>query len=158
VLARKLAGGFSLLRTIRLALVCVLIGSLFGIAAPASAGIKIKAISFDPAGNDTGSNSHLNKVLVVVKNTGRKAKQLKGWKLIDRGRDHTFRFPRFKLRAGRTVKIHTGRGSDNRFNLYWRNEWYIWNNDGDTATLRTKGGRTASRCSYSSSTSSPKRC
>ena len=151
-------GFFQMLRTIRLALACALVGSLFGIAAPASAGIKIKAIYYDPPGTDTGSNSHLNKEYVVLKNTGRKAKQLKGWKLFDRGRDHTFRFPRFKLRAGRTVKIHTGRGSANRFNLYWRNSWYIWNNDGDTATLKNRHASTISGCSYSSSTSSPKRC
>ena len=127
-------------------------------SAPASAGIKIKTIYFDPAGTDTGSNRHLNKGVVVVKNTGPRAKQLKDWKLFNRGRDHSFRFPRFKLRAGRTVKIHTGRGAANRFNLYWRNDWYIWNNDGDTATLKNSQASTVSRCSYSSSVSSPKRC
>jgi hypothetical protein len=147
-----------MVRTFRIALACVLLGSLLGFVSPASARIKIKSISFDPPGNDTGSNRHLNKEFVVIKNTGRRAKQLKGWKLIDRGRDHTFRFPRFKLRAGRSVKIHTGRGRNTRWHLHWRNSWYIWNNDGDTATLKTRGGRTASRCSYSSSASSPKRC
>ena len=40
-------------------------------------------------------------------------------------------------------RIHTGRGSANRFDLYWRIDWYIWNNDGDTATLKTRGGRRA---------------
>jgi len=60
MLARKLARGFfPMLRTIRLALACALVGSLFGIAAPASAGIKIKAIYFNPPGTDTGSNRHL---------------------------------------------------------------------------------------------------
>lgn len=145
-------------KAMRLLLMGAVMGSLLSLALPASAVVKIKAIYFDPPGNDSGSNSHLNKEYVVVKNTGRKAKQLKRWKLIDRGRDHTFRFPKFKLKAGRSVKIHTGRGRDNRFNLYWRNDWYIWNNDGDTATLKTKGGRTASRCAYSSATSNPKRC
>jgi Lamin Tail Domain len=122
------------------------------------AAIKIKRINFDPAGSDTGNNSHLNKEYVVISNTGNSGRQLRRWRLFDQGRIHTFRFPRFKLRANRSVKIHTGRGRDNRFNLYWGLGNYVWNNDGDKATLKTKGGRTASRCSYSSTASSPRRC
>ena len=144
-------------RTSWILFVGLLVGLLV-LPSTALGAIKIKAIYFDPPGSDTGSNSHLNKEYVVIKNTGNSARQLRRWKLFDQGRIHTYRFPRFKLRAGRSVKVHTGRGSNNRFNLYWRMGNYVWNNDGDRATLKTKGGRTASRCSYGSTSSSPRRC
>lgn len=54
-------------------------------AAPASAGIAIKRISFDPAGADTGTNSHLNKEFVLLKNTGQTDVQMRGWKVFDKG-------------------------------------------------------------------------
>jgi hypothetical protein len=143
---------------IRFILVGGVIAGLLAMPATAMAAIRIKAIYFDPPGSDTGSNSHLNKEYVVIKNTGNQGRQLRRWKLSDQGGIHRYRFPRFKLRANRSVKIHTGRGSDNRFNLYWDLGNYVWNNDGDRATLKTKGGRTVSRCSYSSTASSPRRC
>jgi hypothetical protein len=60
-------------------------------------------------------------------------------------------FPAFNLPAGSTVKIHTGSGSDTGHDLYWRSSGYIWNNSGDTATLRNAGGSVVDRCSYGSS-------
>jgi len=145
-------------RALRIILVGGVIVGLLAMPGMAMAGIKIKAIYFDPPGSDTGSNSHLNKEYVVIKNTGNDGRQLRRWKLFDKGRIHTYKFGRFKLRAGRSVKVHTGRGTDTRFHVYWGMGNYVWNNDGDRATLKTKGGRTVSRCSYSSTASSPKRC
>jgi hypothetical protein len=34
-------------------------------------------------------------------------------------------------------------------NRYWRSDGYIWNNDGDRATLKKPGGTVVDRCSYS---------
>jgi hypothetical protein len=59
-----------------------------------------------------------------------------------------FHFPRFTLRPGHTVKVHTGVGSRTRRDLYWGQDWYVWNNDGDTAKLRNRGGRLIDRCSW----------
>jgi hypothetical protein len=145
-------------RALKFLLVGGLLFGLLAMPATALAGIKIKAIYFDPPGTDTGSNSHLNKEYVVIKNTGNQGRQLRRWKLFDKGRIHTYRFGRFKLRAGRSVKVHTGRGSDTRFHLYWDMGNYVWNNDGDKATIKTKGGRTVDKCSYGSTASSPKKC
>jgi hypothetical protein len=60
-----------------------------------------------------------------------------------------YRFGTFKLGAGASVKIHTGHGSNARKNVYWGSGNYIWNNDGDTATLKRPGGTVADRCHYS---------
>jgi len=44
------------------------------------------------------------------------------------------------------VKIHTGHGTNGRRNLYWGSRGYIWNNDGDKATLTRVGGRIVDTC------------
>ena len=92
-------------RALRIILVGGVIVGLLAMPGMAMAGIKIKAIYFDPPGSDTGSNSHLNKEYVVIKNTGNDGRQLRRWKLFDKGRIHTYKFGRFKLRAGRSVKV-----------------------------------------------------
>jgi hypothetical protein len=54
----------------------------------------------------------------------------------------------FRLGAGKSVKVHTGKGANTLGNLYWRSSSYIWNNDGDTVTHKRSNGTVASRCSY----------
>jgi hypothetical protein len=109
--------------------------------------IRITRVNYDPPGSDTGSNAHLNKEWVVIKNFGQQARQLRGWTLRDTS-NHRFRFPRFTLRPGRTVKVHTGSGQRTRRDLYWGSGNYVWNNDGDRATLRNRDGRLIDRCSW----------
>lgn len=129
----------------------VVVGALIMVMAmafPASATIEIHRIVYDPSGSDTGANSHLNKEKVVLKNTGAKARKIGGWKIRDRA-NHRYTIPSgFRLRAGRTVRIHTGSGSDDRNDLYWGNGWYIWNNTGDRATLKNARGVVKDRCRY----------
>lgn len=140
-------------------------------AAPASAGIRIKRISFDPAGADTGTSSHLNKEWVLLKNTGQTDVQMRGWKLFDLGRDHVYRFYSLFLSPGDSVRLRTGRGSDGApvcevgepcgapvFNMHWGLDNYVWNNDGDRVTLVRSNGNIADRCRYGASADSPKRC
>jgi hypothetical protein len=62
---------------------------------------------------------------------------------------HVYRFGSFKLGPAGTVRVHTGHGSDTHKNLYWGSGAYIWNNDGDTATLKRRNGTVADRCHYS---------
>lgn len=109
--------------------------------------VRIARVSYDSPGSDTGSNPSLNAEWVAIKNNGSRARQLRGWKLRDRT-GHTFRFPRFTLRPGRTVKVHTGRGSRSARHLYWGQDWYVWNNSGDRATLRNRHGRLIDRCAW----------
>jgi hypothetical protein len=132
----------------RRALIFALAGVLtVGLAAPASATIRITKIYFDSPGADTGSNTSLNAEYVVIKNTGTTRKTLTGWTLRDASK-HVYKFPTFRLGAGKGVKVHTGKGINGLGNLYWRSSSYIWNNDGDTATLKRSNGTVASTCSY----------
>ncbi|WP_226898920.1 lamin tail domain-containing protein [Nonomuraea phyllanthi] len=52
-----------------------------------------------------------------------------------RGARQKYRFPRFTLRPGKTVTVRSGQGTDTRTTLYWGRKWYVWNNDGDRASL-----------------------
>ena len=130
------------------ALVMIIAATLtLGLASPAYAAIKITKIYFDSPGADTGTNKSLNAEYVQIKNTGTVRVALTGWTIRDSDK-HVYRFPTFRLGPGKSVRIHTGKGVNGAANLYWRSSSYIWNNDGDTATLKRKIGTIASRCSY----------
>ena len=62
---------------------------------------------------------------------------MKGYKLHDKGRKHTFEFPEGYTIYG-PVKIFTGKGRNTNTRLYWGNPRPIWNDTGDVATLRMK--------------------
>jgi hypothetical protein len=111
-------------------------------------GVEITGIYYNSPGPDRGSNASLNHEWVALRNVTGHRVRVTGWRLRDRA-GHVFRFGTLTLRAHAQVKVHTGRGRRSRRNRYWGQRWYIWNNDGDTATLRTAGGRFADRCSYS---------
>jgi hypothetical protein len=128
-------------------LLLTLVGSL-ALASTASSAIKIDRIYFDSPGADTGSNSSLNDEWIRLKNTGNGGRSLQGWKIRDPG-GHVYTFGSYTLRAGRSVMIHTGSGSNSARHRYWGMDGYVWNNDGDRATLKKANGRTADRCSYS---------
>jgi hypothetical protein len=38
------------------------------------------------------------------------------------------------VRAHSTVTLHTGSGRNTASNRYWRQDGYVWNNSGDTAS------------------------
>lgn len=133
---------------LRVPLVAAIVIAIVAWPAAAGARIKIQTIRYDPPGADSGSNSSLNQEWIALKNTGRRARQLRGWRIHDRGRSHVYRFRRFRLRPGAVVRVHTGRGSDTRRDLYWGLDYYVWNNDGDRATLLKRNGDVVDRCSY----------
>ena len=85
---------------------------------------------------------------VVIANDGSSPVVMTGWTLRDRDA-HVFRFPSFTLRADGRVTIHNGQGSNNAGNLYWDSDGYVWNNDGDGATLKRRNGSRVDACSYS---------
>jgi hypothetical protein len=103
-----------------------------------------------PPGTDDGSNKSLNAEWVQIKNTGTVAKALTGWTFHDAS-GHVCKFPTFKLRPGKSVKVHPGKGPNTAIDQYWRWRSYIWNKDGDTATLKKKSGVVADKRSYSGS-------
>lgn len=127
-------------------------------ASPSTSGAAITAIYFDSPGSDRGGNTSLNAEWVQIKNVTRSTKTLTHWTIRDASR-HTYTFPTFTLRAGATVKVHTGSGTKSSSNLYWGQRWYIWNNTGDTAYLRNASGKTVDTCAYTKKDKPPqKRC
>jgi Lamin Tail Domain len=118
-------------------------------AAPATTRtVVISGIYYNSPGPDRGSNASLNHEWVRLHNTTGHAITMSGWTLRDAA-SHVFRFGTYRLGAHATVKIHTGHGRATQANRYWNHSWYIWNNTGDTATLRTASGTFRARCKYS---------
>lgn len=116
-------------------------------SAEAASPVRLTRAYYNSPGADSGSNSSLDHEWVRVHNFGDRSRTLTGWRLRD-AQGHVFRFPTFRLRAGASVTIHTGRGSNTRTDLYWGKDWYVWNNDGDTAALKSKAGIRVDRCHY----------
>ncbi len=144
---------------------------LFAATVPASGKIVITRINFDPKGRHTGNNGHLNREYVSIWNSGERARRLRGWKIHDRGRDHVYRFRRLTLQPGDTVTLHTGNGDDGAavadcaaapcptyYYLYWDLDEYVWDNRGDTATLRNRDGKIVDRCRYGVAARRAKSC
>ena len=128
-------------------LAALLIGATLLVAGPAHAAIRIVKVQYDSPGSDTGSNSSLNAEYVVIKNTGNRRKTLTGWTLRDTS-SHVYRFGTFRLRPGRTVTVHTGKGSNTAAHRYWNAGYYVWNNTGDKAILKSKAGKTLDTCKW----------
>ncbi|MGC4804198.1 lamin tail domain-containing protein [Micromonospora sp. DT233] len=75
---------------------------------------------------------------------------LKSWTVRDKAR-HVYTFGDFRLAAGKSVYLHTGKGTNTSTDRYWGSGAYIWNNDGDTAYLRNSAGTQIDTCSWKSS-------
>jgi len=110
--------------------------------------VVIHEIYYNSPGSDRGSNASLNAEWVQLHNNSGHAVTLTHWTVRDRV-GHVYTFGTYRLSAHGSVKVHTGHGSNTQTNRYWRHSWYIWNNDGDGATLKNAGGTVISRCSYS---------
>jgi hypothetical protein len=149
----RVTGGVPMRRSIAALFVFVLASLAVAPAARATSPIQITKIYFDSPGTDNRSNSSRNAEYVTIKNKGSSNRSLDGWTLRDRSR-HVYYFYGVTLRAGRSVTIHTGDGNDTSTNLYWGSGNYIWNNDGDGATLKNANGSTVDTCSYSGAGSS----
>jgi hypothetical protein len=114
-------------------------------AADASSSVRFSSGRFDSIGSDKGSNSSLNGEWITIKNYGSKAVALKGWKVKDAA-NHTYTFGSFTLKAGKSVTLYTGKGTNSSTKRYWGQSWYIWNNTGDTAYLKNASGSTVDTC------------
>jgi Lamin Tail Domain len=123
------------------------------LAAPAQpaavkSAVVIHEIYYNSPGPDRGSNASLDSEWVDLHNSSARPVTLTSWTLRDTAR-HVYTFGTFRLGAHADVRIHTGRGANTQANLYWRHSWYIWNNNGDRATLENASGVALSVCSYS---------
>jgi hypothetical protein len=120
-------------------------------AQAATGSVHLAKIYYNSPGSDRGSNSSLNAEWVTITNSTSTARSLKGWTLTDAS-SHKYTFGTFTLGAGKTVKVHTGKGGNTSTNRYQNRSWYVWNNDKDTATLRKSTGAKVDTCSYNTST------
>jgi lamin tail-like protein len=105
-------------------------------------------IFYNSPGPDRGSNASLNAEWIQLRNSSGHSVTLTHWTLRDRA-GYLYTFGTCRLNAHGSVKIHTGGGSNTQTNRYWGHSWYIWNNNGDGATLKNASGTVVSRCSYS---------
>jgi hypothetical protein len=76
---------------------------------------------------------------VRIENFGAAPNTLTGWTLCDDD-GNCFTFPGFVLNPGTLVRVWTGFGANDADDLYWNRGEPVWDNGGDTATLRNAGG------------------
>ena len=104
---------------------------------PTGDALVIDTIHADAAGDD---RENLNDEYVVFRNTGTEPLDLSGWTVTD-AVDKTYTFSEgYTLAADATVTLHTGSGTDNATHLYWDYGSPVWNNGGDTVTVRNSDG------------------
>ncbi|MEV5156866.1 lamin tail domain-containing protein [Streptomyces sp. NPDC053728] len=138
-----------------LAAATALAGSLLA-TAPASAashqgGLHLGKIQYDSPGKDTRTNTSLVAEYVDIHNNGKSALQLKGYKLKD-NTGYTYTFPSFTVAAGKTVRVHTGKGRNSGAHVYGNRGSYVWNNTGDKARLVKPSGTLLDSCSWGKGT------
>ena len=103
--------------------------------------IAIEAFNYN-TGDDC---NNLNGEYVSLKNICDHPCDVTGWTVEDKIEARKpYRFPARTIVPQATVTLHTGCGTDSSFEAYWCSSGYpcnaVWNNDGDTLTLRESGG------------------
>jgi Lamin Tail Domain len=136
-----------------LAAAAVALAGTLTISGPASAAtpsLRFHGAQYDSPGKDTRSNASLNAEWISLVNTGSKAVNLKGYTIRDASR-HTYTFGSTTIAAkGGRIWVKTGKGTKSGRNVFWGSGNYIWNNTGDTATLRNASGKSLDTCSWKS--------
>jgi len=113
-------------------------------ATASPSGLALVEIHEDAAGND---NENLNDEYLVFANRGDAAVSLSDWTVTDAaGKQYTFR--NYTLAPGERVTLYTGSGTDTATARYWGASGAVWNNGGDTVTVRTDGGNVALQRAY----------
>jgi hypothetical protein len=119
--------------------------------APKAGDVQLTKIVYDSPGRDTGSTTSLNAEYVRLTNKTGHALNLKNWTLRDAS-GNVYKFSAtYSLGAGKVVYVRTGKGTNGRpasNHRYWGRTGYVWNNGGDTATLRSSAGKTIDTCKY----------
>ncbi|WP_213451165.1 lamin tail domain-containing protein [Rhizomonospora bruguierae] len=138
------------------AVVAAIAAGAFAIPGPAQAAtpaIQITKVQYNSPGPDNRSNASRNAEWVRLTNTTKSTINLKNWTLRDKA-NHVYKFTTdYRLAPGRRVYIHTGNGTNGKPDAqhrYWNSGNYIWNNTGDTATVRNPAGKTIDTCKWGS--------
>lgn len=135
-------------------------GTVVGLQATAGAAyvppLRIMKVQYDSPGTDTRSNASLNAEWVLLRNVSLKPINIVGWTLRD-AQNHVYTFGSLVLGSGKTVYVHTGKGTNATGHSYWNSGNYIWNNDGDKAILRNPKAVTQT-CTWTSTGSGALNC
>lgn len=117
--------------------------------APAAAAgrIYISKVQYDSPGTDNGSNTSINAEWVRITNSTSSKRTLTGWTLRDAS-SHVYKFPTTTLKAGASLRVHTGKGTNTATDKYWKLSYYVWNNTGDKATLKNRAGTIIDTCKW----------
>jgi len=131
---KKEMNSIRLVGTLAFALVALFLGAALvqGEDSSAETGIVISDANFIATSPE---KENLNDEWVEISNNGGVDEDLTGWTLED-AQNHTYSFKDFSLNAGSKVKLHTGQGTNSAEDLYWNKNSPVWNNSGDTATLK----------------------
>ena len=121
-------------------------------AAPAAAATKPVLFTYvyvDSPGTDNRSAASLNKEYFRLTNQLDKPVSLKNWSVKDAA-GKVIKFGAITLPKRGTFTVHTGKGTQGSpaGHYYWGSGNYIWNNTGDTATLRSPSGATMDTCTW----------
>ena len=107
--------------------------------------LRLAEVQADAPGDD---NDNPNGEYVVLANAGEAPLDLGGWTLTDAA-GHAYTFPAtVTLDPGATVTVHSGSGTDNATHVFWGADGAVWNNGGDTVTVRAPNGTVVLERSY----------
>ena len=110
-------------------------------APPSSSNLKIVKIVYNPDGSDAEGE------YVEIQNLDTATADMTGWTLRDAA-ETVYTFPSFTIASQAKVKVWVKSGSDTATDLYWGRNSAIWNNSGDTATLKNAAGVDIDSCTY----------
>jgi hypothetical protein len=116
----------------------------------AAGAVQFTRIQYNSPGKDTGSNTSVNGEQVRLTNRTKKTINLRSWTVRDAA-GHVYAFTGdYSLGASREVYLHTGKGANGKpsGHRYWGSASYVWNNGGDSATLRDSAGKTVDTCTW----------
>ncbi len=106
--------------------------------------VRVVEVNADAPGDD---NENPNGEYVVLENAGDERLDLSGWRVADEA-GHAYTFGDVTLDPGERVTLYTGSGSDTTGSVYWGRSSAVWNNGGDTVTVRDADGDVVARRSY----------
>jgi hypothetical protein len=119
-------------------------------AAAATPSLRFHGAQYDSPGKDTRSNASLNNEWISLVNSGSKSVNLSRYTIRDAS-NHVYTFGNVTIAAkGGRIWLHTGKGTRSGRQVYWGSGNYVWNNTGDTATLRNAAGKNLDTCSWKS--------
>jgi hypothetical protein len=115
--------------------------------------VRFTRMQYDSAGADTGSNSSLNGEWFRLTNGGSKPVSLTGWTVRNASRTVYKFFGSVSLKAGASIVVRTGKGTNTGTYRYWGRSGksgYVWDNTGDTASLRNPANSLIDSCKWTS--------